>query len=143
MNFLKHPFFFFDEKFISDVLIWKELLNKASEEADRLQSNILFEKECLNNEESEKVIAFCLTAVKAQMLFITMGTNILTKIFSDQNRTAEYSLFASPTSDVVNAQIYQYILPDLSLEECLQMVRMQKETINRVNEFVKKNTTNF
>ena len=142
MNIIKRPFFFSNEKFISDVAVWKELLNRTFEATDHVQNNILFEKESLYNEESEKVIAYCLAVIKAQKLFITMGTNILTKIFSDQNRIAEYSLFTIPTVDVVNAQIFQYILPDLSIEECLGMVKMQKETVKRVNEFVKKNIEN-
>jgi len=139
MSIIKRPFFFSDEKFISDVAVWKNLLNKSFEAIEQAKNN---DKEILNTEEGEKVILYCLAVINAYTLFLTMTTNILNKIPNDSNLIAEYGLFTIPLINVVSAQIFQYLFPDETFEALLHMAEMQKENVMRVHEIVKKNTEN-
>ena len=78
--------------------------------------------------------------MNAYDLFIAISNDILTKMIHDQDLIIEYSLFKIQPGDVVNAQIFQYILPHLSIEELLRMSEMQKETVGWVHEVIKKNS---
>ena len=138
MDTKQQPYFFYDEKFKSDVVKWKELLDKSFIETERLKENEIVGKKSLNEEESEMLIAYCTTVLNANNLFLSMVNNILQKTTGDKILNAEYSSFTMPSDKVIQCQIFQYILPDLSMKELLRMVEMQKDTVNFVVEWVKK-----
>ncbi|KAA9041894.1 hypothetical protein FW778_07720 [Ginsengibacter hankyongi] len=137
MDVKKQPYFFSDQKFKADVVIWKELLDKSFKAAEKLDGDKIAGK-ILNEDKSEVLIAYYSAVLDAYNSFSRMANTICEKTILDQTLLAEYSSFTMPTDKVIQCQIFQYILPELSMEELFRLVEMQNETVNSVVESVKK-----
>lgn len=137
MDAKKQPFFFNDEKFKSDVAQWKELLNKSFKAAEKSKGN-KFAGKVLNEDESEALIAYFSAVLDAYNAFSRIVDTIREKIILDKTLFAEYSSFTKPTDKMIQCQIFQYLVPELSVEELFSIVEMQTETANLVVESIKK-----
>jgi hypothetical protein len=140
MDISKPPFFFSDKFFLQDVTKWKQLLDKSFDVTKQLNFS---DSETLIKDEIEKTAVYCNAVLDAHILFMKIGIYITNQITNNPDLMEEYNLlYPIPYYDVVNAQIFQFILPELTLNELINIVNKNKETANKVNEFVKKNFQN-